>query len=331
MAEHIGALHHVTAFAGDPARNLDFYAKVLGLRLVKRTVNFDDPGTWHLYYGDGAGTPGSILTFFPVPGLPRGHRGTGQATETAFSVPPASLPFWRARLARLGVPFAEPGPRFGAEVIALEDPDGMALELVADPAAAALPGAALGDIPAEHAVRGFFGVTLRVRDAGRTAQVLVSLLGYAPGVEEEGRIRFTATRGDGALAAVVDLVEAAGGERGEEGAGSVHHIAFRVGDVAAQEALRRRIAAAGHRVTPILDRQYFRSIYFREPNGVLFEVASDPPGFAVDEPAETMGERLMLPAWLEPQRAQIERVLPALERRSAFASQGAGNAVEAVS
>jgi glyoxalase family protein len=321
MAEQIGALHHVTAFAGDPARNLAFYGKVLGLRLVKRTVNFDDPGTWHLYYGDGSGTPGSILTFFPVPGLPRGRSGTGQATETAFSIPPASLPFWRERLTRLGVPFAEPGARFGMEVIALEDPDGMALELVADPAVADRPGSARADIPAKHAIRGFFGVTLRLRDAGRTAQVLVSLLGYAPGEEEDGRLRFSATREDGALAAVVDIVEAPQEARGDEGAGSVHHIAFRVGDVAAQEALRRRIAAAGHRVTPILDRQYFRSIYFREPGGVLFEVASDPPGFAVDEPAESMGERLMLPEWLEPQRAQIERVLPSLEGRGAPAER----------
>lgn len=314
MAETFGALHHVTAFAGDPARNLDFYGRVLGLRLVKRTVNFDDPGTWHLYYGDQAGSPGSILTFFPIPGMPRGSRGAGQASETAFSVPPASLPFWRERLAALGLPFAEPAPRFGAEVIAFEDPDGLALELVGDPAAAAWPGAASVDIPAEHAIRGFFGVTLTVRDAARTASVLTSLLGYAPGVEEDGRLRFTAAREDGAMAAVVDIVEAPSAARGGDGAGAVHHVAFRVADTAAQEALRRRIAAAGHNVTPILDRQYFRSIYFREPGGVLFEVASDPPGFAVDEPAESMGGRLMLPEWLEPQRAAIERALPVLEK-----------------
>ncbi len=319
MAEQFGALHHVTAFAGDPARNLDFYGRVLGLRLVKRTVNFDDPGTWHLYYGDGAGTPGSILTFFPIPGLPRGHRGAGQATETAFSVPPASLPFWRERLTALGVPFAEPAPRFGAELIAFEDPDGLGLELVADASSEARPGTAAGDIPAEHAIRGFFGVTLKLRDAGRTAAVLTGLLGYAPGVEEDGRIRFAAEREDGAMAAVVDIIEAPRAARGDDGAGVVHHIAFRVADTTGQEALRRRIAAAGHRVTPILDRQYFRSIYFREPGGVLFEVASDPPGFAVDEPAETMGGRLMLPEWLEPQRAQIERALPALDRAGVVA------------
>jgi glyoxalase family protein len=319
MAESLGALHHVTAFAGDPARNLDFYARVLGLRLVKRTVNFDDPGTWHLYYGDQAGSPGSILTFFPVPGLPRGARGTGQATETAFAVPPASLPFWRDRLRALGVAFAEAGPRFGAEVLAFEDPDGLGLELVGDPASVARPGAAAGDIPAAHAIRGFLGVTLRLRDADRTARVLTGLLGYAEAAEEGGRRRFVAERGDGPLAPVLDIVEAPAGARAEEGAGSVHHIAFRVASVEAQEALRRRIAAAGHRVTPILDRQYFRSIYFREPGGVLFEVASDPPGFAVDEAPEALGERLMLPAWLEPQRAQIERALPPLAPRgSAF-------------
>lgn len=318
MSEHFGALHHVTAFAGEPARNLAFYGNVLGLRLVKRTVNFDDPGTWHLYYGDEAASPGSILTFFPIPGLPRGGQGVGQATATAFSVPPASLPFWRAHLARHGVAVREAGPRFGAEVIGFADPDGLALELVADPAADAIQGAARGDIPAAHAIRGFHGVTLRVRDAARTASVLVNLLGYAEGREEAGRLRFAATRGDGAIASVVDIVEAPQGARGEDGAGVAHHIAFRAPDVAFMEALRRRIAAAGHRVTPILDRQYFRSIYFREPGGVLFEVASDPPGFATDEPAEALGERLMLPAWLEPQRGAIERALPSLERGSAF-------------
>ena len=324
MSENFGALHHVTAFAANPARNLDFYARVLGLRLVKRTVNFDDPGTWHLYYGDQEGTPGSILTFFPIPGMPRGRRGTGQATETAFSVPPASLPFWRDHLTRQGVAFTEAGPRFGAEVIALEDPDGMALELVGDAAAAGIPGTARGAIPAEHAVRGFFGVTLRVRDAARTAAVLAGQLGYAEGVERDGRTRFAARRADGALATVIDLVEQPDGTRAEEGAGSVHHIAFRAPDTAFMEALRGRLARAGHRVTPILDRQYFRSIYFREPNGVLFEVASDPPGFAVDEPAETMGGRLMLPEWLESQRGLIERALPPLEMGNAFGTAGEG-------
>ncbi len=316
-----GALHHVTAFAADPARNLDFYGRVLGLRLVKLTVNFDDPGTYHLYYGDEVGSPGTIMTFFPVPGLPRGFRGAGQATQTGFSVPPASMAFWRNRLAMVGVPHGDAGPRFGAEVIALEDPDGLGIELVADGKAASRPGFAQGDVPAEHAIRGFFGMTLQVHDASRTAAVLVNLLGYAPGVEQNGRLRFAALREDDAPGAVVDLVETPDADRGEDGAGTVHHIAFRAPDVAAQEALRRRIAAAGHRVTPILDRQYFRSIYFREPNGVLFEVASDPPGFAVDEPAEAIGERLMLPAWLEPQRRQIERALPSLEGRSAFETQ----------
>ncbi len=314
MGQVLG-IHHVTAIAGDPQRNLDFYAGVLGLRLVKRTVNFDDPQTYHLYYGDEVGRPGSLLTFFPWPGARRGRQGAGQAAVTALAIRPGAVGFWVERLLRHNVRYDGPTRRgAGADaeqVLAFRDPDGLALELVAHPAAEARPawGGAPG-VPAHHAVRGLHAVTLWADDAFATERVLVDTLGFRP-VREDGPTRRYAA-GGGGPGALVDVRAVGGFPPGAGGAGAVHHVAFAVADDAAELAVRARVAAAGLAPTPVIDRQYFHSVYFREPGGVLFELATHPPGFAVDEPAEHLGERLMLPPQYETQRAQIEAVLPRL-------------------
>jgi glyoxalase family protein len=307
----IGGIHHVTTIAADPQRNLDFYAGTLGLRLVKRTVNFDDPGTYHLYYGDGAGTPGTILTFFPWLGAHQGRHGTGQAAETRFAVPRGSIAYWVDRLLRHQVPAEGPAPRFGdrAPVLAFRDPDGLMLELVGldEPGGSAI-GWDAAPVPAEHAIRRILGVSLWLDSYERSAALLTGPMGFRRAAAEGERHRYT-----GAGGAEVELRCAPGFWQGAMGAGAVHHVAFRVPDLASEEAARGVLAReAGLDVTPVLDRQYFRSVYFREPGGVLFEIATDPPGFATDEPPERLGESLKLPAWLEGRREAIERRLPEL-------------------
>lgn len=307
----LGRLHHITTIAADPAANLAFFRDVLGLRLIKRTVNFDDPGTYHLYYGDETGTPGAILTVFPYVGAAPGRHGTGQAEEIAFAIPPAALGFWIERLAAKGVTADAPVRRFDETVLAFRDPDGLLLELVTDAAATALPGFSQAGVPAEHAIRGFRGITLWLDDTAPTARVLTEVLGYAPGPVEGARQRFIHPAGG--LGSIVDLRAAAGFWRGAQGAGTIHHIAFRAADDAAQGAASRALAAMGIAVTPQQDRSYFRSTYFREPGGVLFEIATDDPGFAIDEAVERLGEALRLPARYERHRAAIEAALPKLE------------------
>jgi catechol 2,3-dioxygenase-like lactoylglutathione lyase family enzyme len=307
MPDALG-IHHVTAIAGDPQRNADFYAAVLGLRLVKRTVNFDDPGTYHLYFGDELGRPGSILTFFPWPDGVRGRQGTGQTAAVALAVPPDSIGYWVGRLVAHGVAYTGPDRRFGQPAIAFDDPDGLPLELVGDPRATTVAAWAEGPVPAEHAVRYIHGVTIWVDGDPGSAALLEAALGYRRTEEEDARVRYEAGKGSGA----VDLRRATGFWRATGGVGTVHHVAFRAEDGAAQLALRERIAGLGAAVTPVVDRQYFESIYFREPGGVLFEVATDAPGFATDEPADRLGTSLKLPPWLEPSREEIERILPPL-------------------
>jgi len=303
-------IHHVTAIAGDPQRNVDFYAGLLGLRLVKRTVNFDDPGTYHFYYGDEVGRPGTILTFFPWPGAPRGRRGTGQATTTAFLIPPGAMGFWVERLKRNGVATSAVVPRFDEEAVAFDDPDGLALELVASADGAVEGGVPRGRVPAEHAIRGFHGVTLSEEGFERTSGLLVGTLGFQQEREQGNRFRYrSGGEGPGLFVDVLCQPDAA---RGVVAVGTVHHVAFRAADNADEEAWRGRIARAGFNVTPVLDRQYFRSIYFREPGGVLFEIATDPPGFSVNEPVGALGARLMLPPWLEPMREALDRSLAPL-------------------
>src|SRR5690606_11897340 len=306
-------LHHVTAIASDPQRNLDFYVGVLGLRLVKRTVNFDDPQTYHFYFGDEVGTPGSSMTFFPWPGERRGRQGAGQVAVTAFAIAPGAVGFWIERLLRHNVRYDGPSRRgSGADaeqVIAFRDPDGLMLELVAHPAAEARPAwEGAPGIPAEHAIHGFHGVTIWVENGEATERVLTDTLGLRP-VHEDGAMRRFAA-GDGGPGTIVDVRTVGGFVHGLGGAGTVHHVAVGVEDDAAQLAVRERVVQDGLHPTPVIDRKYFRSVYFREPGGVLYELATHPPGFTVDEPVDHLGERLMLPPQYEPFRAEIEAVLP---------------------
>lgn len=307
----IKGLHHVTALCSDPKSNHSFYTGVLGLRLVKRTVNFDDPGTYHLYYGDGAGSPGTILTFFPWLGMPRGRPGAGQTAATAFRTGASSLDWWMRRLKDSKVPVSGPTKRFGEGVIEFSDPDGLGLEIVAaEGPPPAAPAWGKSPVPAEHALCGFHSVTLSEAAQGATDAVLAGQMGYEAMGEEGGRFRYRAP-GAGA-ASLLDILVQPGGRPGLQGAGTVHHIAFRVGDETSQLGWREKLARSGLSVSPVMDRSYFHSIYYREPGGVLFEIATDGPGFATDEKAESLGERLMLPAQYEAARSQIERSLPPL-------------------
>lgn len=304
-------IHHVTAISGPARRTLAFYGEVLGLRLVKKTVNFDDPGTYHLYFGDEAGSPGTILTFFPWENAGPGRLGIGQTQETVFRVPAESLGWWTHRFVEKGVPHEAIEKRFGRSTLAFRDPDGMRLALVGLTEAAGEPAWAAGPVPAEAAIRGFDGVSLLVEKGEKTAAILTDVFGFEAAGTEGTTTRYIAP--GVAMGGIVDIRVAGGFLPGREGAGSVHHIAFRAADDAAQEAMVKRLREAhGQRVTEQRDRNYFRSVYFREPGGVLFEIATDAPGFAVDEPAATLGEALKLPAGLEPMRARIEAVLPAL-------------------
>ena len=307
MSAGTSGIHHVTAISGGPQRNVDFYAGVLGTRLVKKTVNFDDPGTYHLYYGDGAAAPGTIMTFFPWEGAPKGRIGSGQVVTTAYSIPVASLGYWTERLVENGVRFEKPRDRFGETVLAFEDPDGLRLEIVA---AEDTREGYDGPTPAEHSIRGFHHAALAARNAERTINLMKEHLGFRQFDEAENRTRLAA--GDGGPGNVVDVMDATGFPRGNTGVGTVHHIAFRVPDEEAQLAVREEVAGLGYDVTPVLDRNYFRSIYFREPGGVLFEIATDPPGFAADEDPAHLGEELRLPPWLETRRSEIEDVLTPL-------------------
>jgi glyoxalase family protein len=306
MRTPIVGLHHVTAIASDPQRNLDFYTQVLGLRFIKRTVNFDDPGTYHFYFGDDTGTPGTILTFFPWPGTPRGKRGAGETIATAFSIPVGSLPFWRERLTSKGITTKEE-TYFGRVHLHLSDPDDMVLELIEHSEAHAVSVPRYADVPAQFAIQGFFGATLLEANLKGT-QSLLGMMGYRKLSEEGTRSRY-APEGD-ALGHFLDIVVDQDAPKGRMGAGTVHHIAFRTTDDSAQvdwqQELGRQVS-----VTPVQDRTYFHSIYFREPGGVLFEIATDAPGFLIDEPVESLGEALRIPAWFEPQRPSIEaRVKP---------------------
>jgi glyoxalase family protein len=303
----LGGIHHVTAIASDPQQNVDFYMGLLGLRLVKRTVNFDDPGSYHLYYGDDLGRPGTAMTFFAWPGAPRGRGGTGEVGVTAFSVPFESVHFWRERLAAAGVTVQSDEERWGDRVLALEDLDGMALEIVGARDGDPRPGWADGPVPAEHAVRGFHAPTLVVPALAPSERMLSEIMGFRRVAEDGPRVRFAT--GEGAPGQTVDLVVRPG-DRPLQAAGSVHHIAFRTPDDATEAAWQSTLRAHGVGVTEVRDRQYFHSIYYREPGGVLYEIATDEPGFAIDESPDALGTALKLPPWLEQHRARIEDSLP---------------------
>jgi glyoxalase family protein len=302
-------LHHVTALSSDAQKNLEFYAGILGLRMVKKTVNFDAPDVYHLYYGDREGAPGTLMTFFPYPGMPAGRKGTGQLTITSFSIPVGSLEYWSKRLDRFGISHSDPLKRFGnEEYIFFEDFDGLGLELVVNDGDYR-EGHIYGHIPREHTIKGFFGITLNESSTGRTGEFLSRLLNHELIQEENGRSRFSPDEEPGGLADIVT----AGGISGRQGSGTVHHVAFATPDEETQLEIRQRLVSEGIHVTPVIDRQYFKSIYFREPGGVLFEVATLPPGMAVDEEPEKLGDRLTLPPWHEKNRTQIENNLEPLE------------------
>ncbi len=304
----VNGIHHVTAIASDPQENVNFYAGLLGLRLVKRTVNFDDPQSYHLYYGDGSGNPGTLLTFFAWPNGRRGRPGLGQVTGTALAVGPDSLEYWQERLGAHSVPFEKTETPFGETVLAFEDPDGMHLELV--PAASdPRPGWPEGHIPAEHAIKGIRAVTLPERSVAATAALLTETLGFRK-IAAEGTITRYASGTDPVTFA--DIVFAPNSVSGQIAVGNVHHVAWRTPDDAEQGYWLRELSVQRYGVSPVMDRDYFHSIYFREPGGILFEIATDPPGFAVDESLETLGHVLQLPAQYEPMRTQLEASLPPL-------------------
>jgi catechol 2,3-dioxygenase-like lactoylglutathione lyase family enzyme len=310
MNKQILGIHHITAIAGNPQTNLDFYAGLLGLRLVKLTVNYDDPTTYHLYYGDGAGHPGTILTFFPWPSAPKGRRGAGQVTETAFAIPEDAMDFWIARLTGRAVAFDGPFDRFGEKVIAFSDPDGMRIELVATATADVGRAYESGPVPLKFAIRGFHSATLTEADRRPTASLLTETMGFKAVAQDGNRFRYAADSGESAR--IVDVLESPHERQGRVLVGSVHHIAWRTPDDVQQLAWLDQLSKLHHGVSPVMDRQYFHSIYYREPGNILFEIATDPPGFAVDEAPEALGSRLVLPAWLEPDRRRLEAVLPPL-------------------
>lgn len=311
MEQHVLGIHHVTAITDDPQLNIDFYAGILGLRFVKKTVNFDVPDTYHLYYGDAVGHPGTALTFFSWPGYPVGRRGTGQVTTTSFSIPISALDYWRERFMLYSVRFKEPVQRFDEQVLAFTDHEGLSLELVAHAGAEQREGWGDGPIPAEHAIRGFYSVTLSITRYAATAALLTDLLGFERIASMGHRTRFSVER-DGNGGTLVDLLNLPGGQRGVESIGTVHHVAWRTADDEQQLLWRKKLTEHGLHVTPVMDRSYFHSIYFREPSGVLFEIATDLPGFTVDEAPEALGTHLKLPPWLESQRAVLEENLPAV-------------------
>ena len=311
----IPGIHHVTAIGGNPQANIEFYSGVLGLRLVKVTVNFDDPQTYHLYYGDNVGHPGSILTFFPWPGAPRGLRGTGQATVTSFLIPEDSIAFWKDRFKKNNVKYEEPSRRFNneEEYITFYDGDDLKLELVASSnlSASKFVPWEKASVPEKSAIHGFHSVTLTEEGYEKTASLLSDTMGFRLIKEENDRFRYEAQSGEGG--AYVDLLCRPLLPRGEVLVGTVHHVAWRTTNDAQQKEWRQKLVRVGLNVTPVIDRIYFHSIYYREPGGVLFEIATDPPGFAIDEPVEKLGSSLKLPPWLEPSRKVLEKALPRIQ------------------
>ncbi|NWF64777.1 MAG: ring-cleaving dioxygenase [Chloroflexi bacterium] len=306
----IKGLHHVTAVARDPQRNVDFYRNVLGQRLVKRTVNFDSPDTYHFYFADATGSPGSLLTFFAWPNMRRGVRGNGETNAVAYNVPVGSLDFWQERLKQKGITPASIESRFGQSVLAFTDPDGMGVELVEAQHLPAIQHWEEGPIPQAYALSGLHSITLWLDEVEPTSALLLQGMGYQFSGAEVNRHRFKSDLSE--LGHIVDLVHRPGKMQAGFGAGSIHHVAFRASTDEEQLEYRSALSSAGFRVSPVMDRSYFHSIYFREQGGVLFEIATDTPGFLIDETKEGLGETLKLPEWFEMNRAEIEASLQLL-------------------
>ncbi|HET9717342.1 MAG TPA: ring-cleaving dioxygenase [Pseudolabrys sp.] len=304
-------IHHVTAIAGPAHRNLGFYTGTLGLRLVKKTINFDDPSTYHFYYGDETGHPGTILTFFPWEHVAPGRLGVGETQEILFRVPENSIGYWTHRFIQKGVTHEAVEKRFGETVLSFKDADGTRLALVAVPDIESEPAWSAGGVPADYAIRGFHSISLLLREAGATGEILTNVFGFSEADREGSILRFR-TQGT-EIGGIVDIRVAGDFPRGQQGGGSVHHVAFRAADDEAELAMMKKLAEDHSiRTTDQKDRNYFRSIYFREPGGVLFEIATDIPGFTIDEPVSSLGESLKLPPRYESRRKDIEAALPAI-------------------
>jgi glyoxalase family protein len=303
----VPGIHHVTSITGDVQKCVDFYVGVLGLRFIKKSINQDVPDTYHIYFGDYLGTPGTAMTFFGWPSWPKRKAGSGQVTTVSFAVPSQSLEFWNSRLRSLGVDLSR-ASRFGTDAIVLADPDGIELELV---------GMASDDhwvpwrdspVDRDHAIRGFHSVTMTLAESTATVDLLVKAMGFRKAAQEGRCTRFET--GPGGPHSILDVVESPEGPEGEESVGTVHHVAWRATDADHQAEWREVLVKAGRNVTPVIDRYYFKSIYFREPGGVLFEIATDGPGFTVDEPAESLGTTLSLPPWFQVRRDRLDVTLP---------------------
>lgn len=305
MKPLITGIHHITAIAGNPQANIDFYTGILGLRLVKKTINFDAPGVYHFYFGDELGRPGTVFTTFPFTGARKGVKGAGEVTYTAFSIPSKSLDYWTARLKKYGIPVSDVLTRFGDRLIRFEDHDSMGIELVANDWDDRT-GWSYGQVPIVHSIKGFYGATLNLRGKELTEKLLTEHMDYRFIGEENGRYRYGT---EGKPGDIVDIVIDKSGNRGSQSAGTVHHIAFRTENATSQLQVQEILIRNGYQVTEVKDRNYFTSIYFREPGGVLFEVATDEPGFAIDEDEAHLGELIKLPEWAEPNRGKLEESL----------------------
>lgn len=310
MSKLISGLHHITALASDAQKNFDFYAGLLGLRMVKKTVNFDAPEVYHLYYGNEQGSPGTIMTFFPYQGIPRGRKGKGQLTVTSFSVSKEALNYWLRRFDKFGIAYEDPHERFEDEIVVyFEDTDGLGLELVFNERDLR-PAFTYGNIPLEFSIRGFYGITLAEEGYEKTAGLLTNQMDHTLIGEIGNRFRYATHREPGAY---VDLLCSPDMLQGLPGAGTIHHVAFATKDDITQVQAREKLAKAGLNITPVIDREYFHSVYFREPGGVLFEIATLPPGFARDEDPAHLGEELKLPPWYEKHRSIIEKELTLIQ------------------
>jgi len=310
MSKLITGLHHITAIASDAQKNVDFYAGILGLRMVKKTINFDAPEVYHLYYGNENGSPGTIMTFFPYPDIPKGRKGKGQLTVTSFSISENAIDYWIKRLDKFKVKREAPQQRFEDElIIYLEDSDGLGLELVANKRDERL-GFSYGPIPPEFAIKGFYGITLSEECNEKTAGLLTTQMDHEFITEKNNRFRYSASGKPGDF---VDVLCNPDSLRGESGAGTIHHVAFATANESTQLEAREKLKNIGLNITPVLDRQYFHSVYFREPGGVLFEIATIPPGFTVDEEPSHLSETLKLPSWQEQNRKIIETELPMIQ------------------